>query len=270
MKEKNAYILGTELSELHRLGYQHQVWSSEARKAWEIAEFSYGQTILDLGCGPGFCTVELGYIVGDEGKVIAVDKSKAFLDYLDKLNESYALNIETCNTDFTNLGLEDDCLDGIYSRWALAWIKNPEETVQRLAESMRSGAVFVAQEYFDWSTFQAVPHRPALEKGIKSILRSFKEQEGDIDVGRDLSKIFYEAGLEIISTRPLTKYALPGDLNWYWPKTFLNIYMPKLEQAGYMTKSEIEDALDAFEGLEYHNDTVIFCPSMIEVIAVKP
>lgn len=270
MKESNAYILGTELKELHRLGYQHQIWSSEARKAWEIAEFSYGQTILDLGCGPGYCSVELGYLVGPEGKIIAVDKSQAFLDYLDRLNESYALNIETRCADFKNLGLGDEMLDGIYSRWALAWVSDPEAVVESLAGHMRSGAVFVAQEYFDWSTFQSVPHRPALAHGIGMILKSFKEQEGDIDVGRDLSRIFYNAGLEVISTRPIVKFAQPGEMNWYWPKTFLNIYMPKLVETGALSKAELEDALDEFESLEYQSDATLFCPSMIEIVAVKP
>jgi len=36
MKEKNAYILGTDKEEFNRLGIQHQVWASEAQKGWEL------------------------------------------------------------------------------------------------------------------------------------------------------------------------------------------------------------------------------------------
>ena len=75
-KESNAYILGTELAELHRLGLQHQVWAEEACKGWDLAGFTDGQTLLDLGCGPGYCTTELAFIVGEKGKVYGVDKSK--------------------------------------------------------------------------------------------------------------------------------------------------------------------------------------------------
>ena len=64
MKEQNAYILGTDKEELHRLGIQHQVWASEAQKGWTLAGFTAGQTLLDLGCGPGFCTKELAMITG--------------------------------------------------------------------------------------------------------------------------------------------------------------------------------------------------------------
>ena len=268
--EKNAYILGTELAELHRLGYQHQVWSSEARKAWNTAEFSMGQNILDLGSGPGFCSVELGYIVGEEGNVIAVDKSQAYIDYLNKLNESYQLNIDARCCDFNDMQLESGSLDGAYTRWALAWISNPAEIINKVADGLRSGGAFVAQEYYDWSTIQVEPFMPILDKGLRNILKSFKEQEGDIDVGRRVAQMCYDAGLEVISTRPLVKMATPEDLNWYWPKTFLYIYMPKLVDMGYMTQEEVEEALDQFEQLEMISSATFMCPSMIEIVAIKP
>lgn len=270
METEKPYILGTHIEELHRLGYQHQVWSSEARKAWEIAEFSYGQNILDLGSGPGFCSIELGYLVGDEGKVIAADMSRAFLDYLELLNKSYRLNIETRHGDFRNLDLPDNSLDGIYSRWALAWISNPEKLVEKLVRALKPGGVFVIQEYFDWSTFQTIPEFPELKNLISRILKSFKDQEGDIDVGRHMMSYFNNAGLEVISSRPLTKYAYPNEMNWYWPKTFLNVYPQLLVESGQLNASELQEALEAFDQLEYMEETVIFCPSMIEIIAVKP
>ncbi|MDB4439123.1 methyltransferase domain-containing protein [bacterium] len=270
MTEKGAYILGTERAELYRLGYQHQVWSSEARKGWDIAEFSQGQAILDLGCGPGFCAQELAYIVGHEGKVIGVDRSQIFIDFLNKANEVHGLNIETHCCDFNDMNLKPDSLDGVYCRWAMAWISNPEEIINKTATYLKSGGSIVMQEYYDWSTFQVEPSLPGLTKGINAALKSFMDQEGDINVGRKLPALFYDAGLEVISTRLMPKLALPQDLNWYWPKTFLNIYLPKLVQAGYLSKEEAEEALNQFEELEYINGSTLHCPQMIEVVAVKP
>jgi len=124
-QEKGAYILGTEREELHRLGFQHQVWASEAREGWNFAQFGNGQTILDFGCGPGFCTRDLAYMVGEEGRVIGVDKSQIFIDFLDSTAKLHGLNIETICSDFDSMLLSDDSLDGIYDRWALAWIPKP-------------------------------------------------------------------------------------------------------------------------------------------------
>ena len=64
MTENNEYILGTNKDELSRLELQHKVWLSEAKYGWDLAEFTKGQNILDLGCGPGYCTEELARIVG--------------------------------------------------------------------------------------------------------------------------------------------------------------------------------------------------------------
>jgi ubiquinone/menaquinone biosynthesis C-methylase UbiE len=48
-----------------------------------------GMTVLDVGCGPGFFSIELAKLVGDQGKVIAVDLQQGLLDKLqDKIKGS--------------------------------------------------------------------------------------------------------------------------------------------------------------------------------------
>ncbi len=269
-KENNAYILGTERAELKRLGLQHQIWASEAHKGWKIAEFGKGQTLLDLGCGPGFTTKELAFIAGEEGKVIGVDRSKLYIDYLNATNNIHQLNIETHNCDFEDLELANESLDGVFDRWALAWPADPMLIIEKIVKAMRPGAAFVAHEYFDWSLFQTEPQLPALKKGIATILKSFKDSEGDIDIGRRLPKMFEMAGLEVISIRTMSKMSTPDELNWQWPYSFLSIYMPKLIDAGLLSEKEVEDALDDLEELEYTMGAMIMCPHMMEVVAIKP
>jgi ubiquinone/menaquinone biosynthesis C-methylase UbiE len=41
-----------------------------------------GHTAVDLGCGPGFFTVDIARMVGDQGAVIAVDMQPRMLDYV--------------------------------------------------------------------------------------------------------------------------------------------------------------------------------------------
>ena len=268
-EEKGAYILGTEEVELHRLGLQHQVWDSEAREGWRMAEFSAGQTILDLGCGPGFCTSELGYVVGNEGKVIAVERSEVFTKFIEKIKNRHRLNIEIQNCDFKDMQLVDNSLDGAFCRWALAWIDEPAAVIQQVSDALKPGGAFVVHEYYDWSTFQTEPTKPNLKLGIAAALRSFKESPGNINVGRKIPELFYEAGIEVISVRPMAKIGQPGDLVWQWPKSFLKIYLPKLVAAGYLTKEMVESALEELEILEYTSGATILCPSMVEVIGIK-
>jgi len=44
------------------------------------AHIRMGMTVLDLGCGPGFFTIEIANLVGETGKVIAADLQQGMLD----------------------------------------------------------------------------------------------------------------------------------------------------------------------------------------------
>lgn len=45
-QEENAYILGTDIEEMNRLGLKHQVWASEAQHGWHKAGFTEGMTLM--------------------------------------------------------------------------------------------------------------------------------------------------------------------------------------------------------------------------------
>src|SRR2546421_1314466 len=73
------YVLGTGADESVRLGLQHRLWSAATHLLWERAGIQPGQTVLDLGCGPGHAALDLAQIVGPTGRVIAIDESASFL-----------------------------------------------------------------------------------------------------------------------------------------------------------------------------------------------
>lgn len=268
--EENAYILGTEAIELHRLGLQHQVWASEASRGWEIAGFRPGQTLLDLGCGPGFCTTELAYIVGATGKVIGVDLSPNYVSALRQQAELHALPIELRTCSFDEMELAENSLDGMFCRWALAWVPNPDEVLLKVKNALKPGGRMVIQEYFDWTTFQSEPPLPQLKKGIAACYRSMKnEQPGDIDVGRKIPAIAETLGLKLLSTRSISKLARPSDLTWEWPYSFLKIYLPKLIERGLISAEEVAGALAELEQLTAMPQAMILCPTVVEVVLEK-
>ena len=43
-----------------------------------------GMTVLDFGCGMGICSIAMARLVGDDGRVIAVDVQRQMLDVLSK------------------------------------------------------------------------------------------------------------------------------------------------------------------------------------------
>ena len=59
------------------------------------------------------------------------------------------------------------------------------------------------------------------------------------------------------------------DLTWQWPKTFLDIYIPKLKESGSLNDQEMADAIQELRELEDMDGASICCPLMCEVVAVK-
>ena len=95
--ETPQYMLGTSDAELERLGYQHQVWSTETIRLWRAAGFGRGQKLLDLGCGPGFATADLAHLVGPCGHLFAVDQSRKFLEVLQRRTSGLGLQNVSCH-----------------------------------------------------------------------------------------------------------------------------------------------------------------------------
>ncbi|NNK80064.1 MAG: methyltransferase domain-containing protein, partial [Flavobacteriales bacterium] len=203
--ESNEYILGTDKDELHRLGIQHQVWASEAQEGWRRAGFKKGDVLLDLGSGPGYCSKELAFIAGEKGQVIAVDKSESYIHFIEQLNELHGSNIDARCADFNEMHLADNSLDGMYCRWALAWLANPKEVLEKVRRALKRGRRMVIHEYYDWSTHQTTPRLPGLSKAIAAALQSFNDSEGEIDIGRELPIILNSLGMKVLRIRPMIK-----------------------------------------------------------------
>ena len=146
MTEKDEYILGTDRSELERLGFQHKAWIRQAYRLWEIAGIGTGQSVLDLGSGPGFTSFELAHVVGPKGRVIARDMSAQFIEYLG--NEARRLGhaqVEPSLGAVEDLELEAASIDAAYARWLFCWLPDPAAAIGRVAACLKPGGSLVIQ-----------------------------------------------------------------------------------------------------------------------------
>ncbi len=82
MAANQEYLLGMDPAEIRRLEQQHETWRHQTEGVWKLAGFRAGQTIVDLGSGPGFTSLDLVGVVGESGRVVAVDSSTVATDTL--------------------------------------------------------------------------------------------------------------------------------------------------------------------------------------------
>lgn len=264
------YILGTDIEELNRLGFQHAVWATEAHGVWHRAGIRQGSSVLDVGCGPGFCSFDLANIVGPKGQVIGVEVSEPYVNYARQQSESRHL----FNTSFhcaSALEFEPEApVDFIYLRWVLSWIEPVAELIERLSEWLKPGGKLILQEYVHWGTFRIAPEIPEVRTVIEACRESWRLMPSEIDIAPALPEMLVSNGLKLLEMQPLQKVVTPKDIGWEWPGTFLHIYSDKLVEMGLLNRDQQAAFKSVWPKLSKRRDALILTPLMMELIAAKP
>jgi SAM-dependent methyltransferase len=271
VSRERDYVLGTHDEEIERLGLQHRVWRPRALDAWRRAGFTVGQTILDVGCGPGYASVDLAEIAGPSGRVVAIDRSRRFLDALASSARSRALtHLETHERD-----LDDDAplpasgADGAWARWVFAFVRDPRRLLERTAAALRPGGTFVSHEYFDYRTWRVTPRSAELEAFVAQVIESWRATGGEPDIGLELPVWLLELGFEIRSARPIVDVVTPSSFVWEWPKAFIDVGAARLVELGRMSPEEAAALQRSFAASERNPRTLLVTPAVLEIIAVK-
>jgi len=100
-----------------------------------------GMTILDVGAGTGFMTIELAQRCGSDAKVIAVDPWAAAMKRLTRKVDHLGLqNVRTIVQDVATIDLPDASVDLIVSNLGINNFDNPEAALRSCFRVAKPGA----------------------------------------------------------------------------------------------------------------------------------
>ena len=263
------YVLGTQDEELERLGLQHRVWRPAVLDAWRRAGLRPGQTALDVGAGPGFAATDLAEIVGRGGRVVAVERSRRFLDALAARAGRLGLaNIEAREQDAVDQGYGEGFADFAWCRWLLCFVAEPARVVGHIATALKPGAAAVFHEYADYGAWRLLPPDPRHERFRDLVMQSWRDSGGDPDVGARLPALLEAAGLEIVEARPIDWTLRRRDFAWGWPASFMATGARRLAELGYLADAEADELATLLDRADA--DSWMMTPLVLELIAHKP
>lgn len=276
--EADAYLLGTGDAEIARLAFQHRAWGAQAYSLWERAGFQRGATLLDLGCGPGFATVDLAHLVGPKGRVVAADASPRYLAHLRRAAAFQGLDwVTAVETDATRLDLGSRTgggdgtasFDGAYCRWMLCYLKAPEEAIAGVARYLTPGGRFAVTDYFNYRSFTVAPPSAAFTAVVAGVGEMFRRNGGDLEIGGHLPALLRDAGLEPLEVRQVTRTTRPGSPLWAWPETFFTGFLPRLVAEGLVDEATADAFWDDWRQRAADPDAFLSLPPQVEIVAEK-
>lgn len=267
MSERD-YILGTNDAEIARLGLQHRVWRPRMLDAWRRAGITEGQTVLDVGSGPGYATFDLAEIVGPRGRVVAVERSARFLSALRSAVERHGIaNITTIEADITEASIGDAVADAAWCRWVFSWLTRPELGVANIARALRPRGIAVFHEYLHYQSWGLAPRSEAFSALVNAVTESVAKTGGEIDVALRMPVLLERAGFDIVSLNPIVDIVGPENHVWHWPVAFVRSYHEKLVAEGLISAKMAEQALLDLERATEGNGTRMVTPIVLEIIA---
>lgn len=262
------YVLGEGDVEIRRLGIQHAAWRETAHAAWTRGGIQPGDTVADVGCGPGYATLDLAQLVGPKGKVIAIDRSRRFLDYLAAQAQARGLtNIECLERNLESDALPLQCAERVWSRWVFIFIRNPRDLLTRVRHMLRPGGTLIVHEYADYASWHSEPPSPEIAGFVQAVMDSWRAEGGDPNIGEKLIGWLREDRMENLRIRPMPRVVRPGEPGWDWLRSFLESGPARLVELGKLDAGAPARILEAVKTLEAQPDARMWAPLVTEVIS---
>jgi len=109
-----------------------------------------GKTVLDLGCGPGFFTIEIAQLLNNSGKVIAADLQEGMLDKVRQKIKGTALEkkitLHKCQVESIDLC---EKVDFVLAFYMVHEVPNQEKLFKELNSILKpKGQLFIIELKF--------------------------------------------------------------------------------------------------------------------------
>ena len=271
--DADRYPFGYRDEELERLGDQHRVWQEENRGFLNRARFKEGDTLVDLGCGPGFTTLDLARRVGPKGRVIAVDRDgeRSIPRLREAADAAGFENVETREADLERFDLSPESVDGVYGRWVLMYL--PEDKVgpliARIARWLKPGAACALAEFCNYRHIAVHPRMEHLGLIADALMRAAGAHGGNPEIGNMLPGLLARAGLDV-ELRVTTKAIRAGTPEWRWPDTLFRQLLPTLVNAGHLAQEVLGSFLAEWEVRCHDPAAVFFSSPVMQVVGRRP
>lgn len=256
-----VYALGTNPAESARLRRQSDELRPQSTELLARIGLVPGQSAIDLGCGPSGIIQLLCKRVSPGGRVVGVDADPVHVTMARQFADERGLrNVEVVAADAKHTGLPSASFDLVHSRTLLVNIPEPSRVVAEMVRLARPGG-WVASLEPDTEYALCYPAHPAFDRLSELFHAAFRRNGADPFIGRRLTELYREAGLEVIGVEVRAPIHPAGDTRRTIRLDLVSSMRPMILELGLAEEREL-DELDRTVREHLANPNTLMMPSL--------
>ncbi len=250
----------------------HRWRTAENSAAFLLAHLAPGQSLLDVGCGPGTITSDLARRVGP-GPVVGIDVAATVVDVAaGAYPTTDHPNLRFDTGDVYALEFDDESFDVVFAHQVLQHLSDPVAALREMGRVLRVGGLLAVRDA-DYGAFTWFPADPALDEWLEAYHRLTRENHAEADGGRHLPRWVRAAGFsDLTVTSSNWTYATDEERRWWgalWAeRVTASDFAGQALAAGIASSVQLEDFANAFRRWARDPDGLFLVPS-VEVLAQR-
>jgi len=138
-----AKMLGYADADVDRLPQSSVESFAGTGNPFSMGDILPGETVVDMGCGAGFDTLQAALMVGDSGRVIAVDMTPAMREKAKAGASALGLgNVDVRDGFLEDLPVDDNSVDVVISNGVLNLTPDKEAVMREVYRVLKPGGRF--------------------------------------------------------------------------------------------------------------------------------
>jgi ubiquinone/menaquinone biosynthesis C-methylase UbiE len=195
-------------------------------------------SVLDVGCGAGADLIAMAGRLPRDGRATGIDISESMIAEAHRRASGLDLNISFDSGDAANLPYEDASFGACRAATLLQHVPDPGQVIREMIRVTRPGGRVAALEFDQDSTMLDHPDRDT----TRVIVQTFSDAMANGWAGRQLPRLFRQAGLTELSVSPVVNLGEPAMF-----QAMLRSHVDRLCADNVLTASQADNWWHALE-----------------------
>lgn len=226
-----------------------------------------GMACLDIGCGGGDVSLDLARLVGDDGRVVGIDRDQVKIELAREEAANAFTNVEFRVADILDHDFAGE-FDLVYVRFVLTHLPDPSAALRRIRDVLRPGGILVVVD-IDFRGCFSYPENTAFHRYVDLYTLLAQRRGGDPHIGPRLPELLVRNGFDQIQFNIVQPAGLEGEVKLLTPITMENM-ADSLVADGLASKDEVDSLTNELYEYARTPGTIGTTPRIVEAWGRKP